>query len=161
MGSLVIDFSLIRNRALSVELVPKTAWGANLRSVLSEEEWDYVRQSVYKAANYRCQVCGGYGTNWPVECHEEWEWDDEDHIQRLVGLVALCPACHRVKHIGLANHYGKFEEAVNHLMEVNGWNQEQAIDHIHQAEIDCHRRSAWTWELDLSWLKKNYSERMI
>lgn len=39
----------------------------------------------------------------PVECHEVWDYDDDRKIQRLERRVALCPACHEVKHAGLAS----------------------------------------------------------
>jgi len=32
--------------------------------------------------------------------------DDEGKVQRLERLVALCPACHEVKHAGLASTWG-------------------------------------------------------
>jgi hypothetical protein len=34
-----------------------------------------------------------------LECHEEWDYDDETHVQKLTGLIALCGRCHRVKHL--------------------------------------------------------------
>lgn len=33
-----------------------------------------------------------------LECHEVWEYDEENSIQRLSKLLALCTPCHRVKH---------------------------------------------------------------
>lgn len=33
-----------------------------------------------------------------LECHEVWEYDEENSIQRLSGLLALCTWCHKVKH---------------------------------------------------------------
>jgi hypothetical protein len=26
-----------------------------------------------------------------MECHEIWEYNDEDKIQKLIGLISLCP----------------------------------------------------------------------
>jgi 5-methylcytosine-specific restriction endonuclease McrA len=74
-----------------------------------------LRKRTYRQANYRCQVCGGRGSKHPVECHEIWHYDDENKIQKLMGLIALCPSCHQVKHIGLAQIQGKGEEANRHL----------------------------------------------
>ncbi len=62
---------------LTVELVPRTCWFSNLRSELSKEEWDRLRRPVFERAGNRCEVCGGKGTQHPVECHEVWEYDDE------------------------------------------------------------------------------------
>jgi hypothetical protein len=69
---------------LTVELVPETSWYSNLRSELTEEQWDTVRRRCYVAADYRCEVCGGRGPKWPVECHEVWSYDDLEHVQTLV-----------------------------------------------------------------------------
>lgn len=33
-----------------------------------------------------------------LDCHEEWEYDEESRTQRLSKLLALCTPCHRVKH---------------------------------------------------------------
>ena len=39
--------------------------------------------------------------------HEVWDYDDARRVQRLVRLIALCPACHEVKHLGLAAKRGR------------------------------------------------------
>lgn len=86
---------------LTIELVPSTSWFSNLRSLLSSEEWDKIRRGCYKNANYKCEICSGVGPKHPVECHETWEYDEKQGIQKLIGLIALCPSCHEVKHVGL------------------------------------------------------------
>jgi hypothetical protein len=54
-------------------------------------------------------------------------WDDDDRkIQRLEQLVALCPACHEVKHAGLASKRGRLSAVIAHLAEVNHWSPEDA-----------------------------------
>jgi hypothetical protein len=55
----------------------------------------------------RCEICGGRGPEHPVECHERWRYNDLIRTQTLVRMIALCPACHQVKHVGLANVRGK------------------------------------------------------
>ena len=37
-----------------------------------------------------------------LHCHEIWNYGDLQHIQKLVGFVALCRLCHHVKHLALA-----------------------------------------------------------
>ena len=46
---------------LTIELVPSTAWGENLRKILKKEHWDILRKASYKRARYRCECCGGKG----------------------------------------------------------------------------------------------------
>ena len=140
---------------LTIELVPSTCWFTNLRSELSTSQWDKLRKATYRKANYRCEICGGKGDKHPVECHEIWDYDDENHIQALKGLIALCPACHQVKHIGLAKLRGKGEEAANHLKKVNGWNERQTQQYILEAFQTWNQRSQYQWQLDLTWLEQN------
>src|SRR5207302_1396445 len=79
---------------LTVELVPSSCWYTNVRSHVPKTVWDRLRRQVAAEAGNRCEICGGRGRRWPVECHEVWEYDDDEKIQRLQRLVALCPACH-------------------------------------------------------------------
>jgi hypothetical protein len=115
---------------LAVELVPKSLWYENLNKQLSKSDWDKLRRPVFKAAGHRCEICGGCGTEWPVECHERWDYDDERHVQRLVGFMALCASCHLVKHIGRARAHGQGTFAEAHLSSVNGWTSDSTSRYV-------------------------------
>jgi hypothetical protein len=135
---------------LTVELVPQTCWFSNVRDQVSREDWDRMRSQVYEHAGSCCEVCGGCGSKHPVECHEVWEYDETTGVQRLVRMVALCPACHEVKHMGLAGIKGRGEIAAAHLAEVNGWTPQVTAVYIDQAFDVWKARSARTWSLDVS-----------
>lgn len=139
---------------LTIELVPATSWFENVRSALKPSQWDRLRKATYARAGYRCEVCGGAGSKHPVECHELWEFNADTHVQKLTGLIALCPACHEVKHIGFAEQRGRLDNAAAHLMRVNGWNETQAVDYIAQAFMLWERRSSLTWQVDIEWAKQ-------
>ena len=49
---------------LTVELLPATTWGSNLRSVLRVSQWDKLRRGAYEAAQHRCEICGGAGNQY-------------------------------------------------------------------------------------------------
>ena len=138
---------------LGVELVPVTCWYSNVRSGLPTKEWDRLRKLSYAEADYKCEICGGKGTKHPVECHEIFEYDDENKVQTLRGLVALCPKCHRVKHIGKAQIDGLYGEARQHLADVNGWSIAKAEKYVIQQFEVWQKRSMYQWKLDLGWLK--------
>ncbi len=140
---------------LTVELVPQTCWYTNVRSNVSAEDWEGLRKFVFKRAGYRCEICGGRGDKWWVECHEQWEYDDARHIQKLVGFVALCPACHEVKHIGLATTRGRASIATDHLAIVNDWSLAEAEAHVEACFDVWEERSRHQWQLDISCLQ-NY-----
>lgn len=137
---------------LTIELIPKTSWYKNVRSNVSKEEWEKLKQVTFTRAGYRCEVCGGRGTRWPVECHEIFVYDDERRIQKLAGLIALCPPCHEVKHIGLAALRGKGNAAKAHLAKVNNWSLEDAELYIEGCFEAWYRRSRHPWAPDLSYL---------
>lgn len=132
---------------LTIELVPETSWFSNLRSLLSPEDWDKIRKHCYKKADYKCEICGGIGPKHPVECHETWEYIGE--TQKLIGLIALCPSCHEVKHIGLAGLNGRHDEAVKHFCKVNNCSKVEAEKCISEAFELWQKRSQQDWTLDV------------
>ncbi|MEG5910519.1 hypothetical protein [Enterobacter mori] len=64
---------------LTIELVPRTCWFDNVRSAVSSTDWKRLRQQTSRTAGWKCQICGGKGPRWPVECHEIWHYDDGRH----------------------------------------------------------------------------------
>jgi 5-methylcytosine-specific restriction endonuclease McrA len=138
---------------LDIELVPSTVWYSNLRSELTKAQWDHLRKNCYRAAGYVCEICGGKGPKWPVECHEIWDFNDETRTQTLTGLIALCPSCHEVKHIGLAGKRGRGEIARDHLAQVNNWTTEKAEAFIEGSFLVWAERSEFQWTLDISWVE--------
>jgi hypothetical protein len=143
---------------LTIELVPKSSWGNNLRSEanLSKEAWDKLRKSSYKKAGYRCEVCKGQGPKWPVECHEIWDYDDEKGVQTLKGLVSLCPICHKAKHLGRTLSVEPEEiktEVLLKIMDLNSFTEEQLEEYIISVFDKWQERSSKSWALDLTWLE--------
>ena len=138
---------------LTIELVPKGQWGTNLRSELPKNRWDQLRRTTYSNSGHTCEICGGRGKKWPVECHERWKYDEINKNQILIGLISLCPPCHEVKHMGRANAMGRGDEAKSHLMKVNGWTESEADAYIENAFKTWLRRSSENWSLDISWLE--------
>ena len=141
---------------LTVELVPSTCWYTNVRSNVSKAVWDRLRRHVAADAGQRCEICRGRGRRWPVECHEVWHYDDATKVQRLDRLVALCPACHEVKHSGLASKRGRLEAVIDHLADVNGWSPDDAALYLEVAFEQWARRSRHQWTLDISTLRTRY-----
>jgi Domain of unknown function (DUF5710) len=138
---------------LTIKLVPKSCWYSNVRSEVTPQSWELLKKRTFKAANYRCEICGGQGNQHPVECHEVWDYDDVRHIQRLVRLIALCPACHECKHIGFANVRGRGDIAAAHLASVNQWSAAVVSDYIGGCFKLWERRSQFKWDLDISCLE--------
>lgn len=126
----------------------------NVRAVVTTKQWDILRKQVTSAAWDVCQICGGIGPEHPVECHEIWEYNDETKVQKLAGMIALCPNCHMVKHFGFARISGKEDQAFSHFMKVNGLKKIQAEAEITKAFDTWRKRSTIDWTLDLSGLER-------
>lgn len=143
---------------LTIELVPSTCWYSNVRDNVTRSTWDKIRKLTYRNANYTCEICGGKGDRWPVECHEIWEYNDEEHIQTLKGLISLCPDCHKVKHFGLTSTRSEQEmyHAMNHLKKVNNFSKMETINYINESINIFHDRSKFEWKLDLSYLNQKF-----
>lgn len=143
---------------LVVELVPKTCHYSNVRTTLTTSEWNKIRFASYEKANNVCEICKQTGLeqgyNHKLECHEIWKYDDTKKIQKLVGLISLCPLCHQVKHIGRANAMGKQADVFKQLETVNGWDHKQVVEHVAEAFELYKERSKFKWTLDISLLKK-------
>lgn len=135
---------------LTVELVPRTCWYANVRTNVSKADWELCKRYVRDRSGDRCEICGGRGRKWPVECHEVWEYNDATHVQRLADLIALCPACHEVKHFGRAEAIGRLVAARMHLMDVNGWTERETLAYLRTAFDQWAARSMHDWTLDVS-----------
>jgi len=148
----------MKDPKLTLNLVPQNLWGQNLRSVLSRRDWDLVRKDCYKRAQFRCEICGDVGKKHPVECHEQWNYDDTNHILTLTGLLALCPSCHQVKHWGRSEGVGLGQVIRNHLMQVNGWDIRIAILYVEAAFDQWERRSVFDWSLNTDWIQNRLED---
>lgn len=135
---------------LTVELIPETCWFSNVRSSITRFEWDKIKKQVSSAAWDCCEICGGVGPRHPVECHEVWNYNDETKVQKLVRMIALCPACHQVKHIGFAITQNRGEQARTHLMQVNGWSLKKANAYILKSFEIWKKRSQHDWTLNIN-----------
>ena len=140
----------MKRMKLNFGLVPDGCWYTNLRSALPKEVWDRLRRAAYARAGGRCHICGAKGR---LEAHEVWSYDDERHIQRLETVIAVCPACHEVIHIGRTSLLGNEPRAQEHYMRVNGCSQSEYHDALGKAMREHAERSRHEWVTDISALR--------
>lgn len=148
---------------LTIELVPSTSWYSNLRKAVKPPVWDRLRKQVYAQCGNRCSVCG---SEYRLACHEVWDYDDVNHVQRLTGFTALCMWCHHVKHLGLAGilasegklDYGK---VIAHYMEVNACSRLAFSGHKRAAFQQWNERSEHEWRVDLGKYGKTLGLDMV
>ncbi len=138
-----------KNFKLSIELVPETCWHNNLRSLLPKEKWGVLRKKVYADYKNRCGICGNTGR---LEAHEMWQYDDENHIQKLIGIIALCSLCHGVSHFGRSETVASpawRERLIAHFMKINGATRGEFEAHRQEAYKIFEERSQHSWKLSL------------
>ncbi len=135
---------------LTPELIPYNMHYKNVRAVLSYADWQTIAKMSYRDSKYRCDICHRKGK---LECHEIWQFDDSNLIQKLVGLTTLCPDCHRVKHIGLAKKMGWYKDSLKHMAKVNGISKSRAQKYVDYAEMEVKQRKG-IYSLDLTYLNK-------
>jgi Domain of unknown function (DUF5710) len=135
---------------LFVDLIPQTSWFRNVRAAVDPTDWDRLRRMVYRRAGHRCEACGDSGAQ--LEAHERFTYDFQAGVQRLVRLICLCTACHRVTHFGRTMLEGDAagQAAIDHLQAVTGMIDLETELHIRDAFDLWARRSEVSWRVDLS-----------
>ena len=137
---------------LQIELVPKSSWCSNVRSVLKQSQWDKIRKSTYNKAGDKCEICKSTGKRHP-DCHEVWAYDSSSMTQRLAFFQAICPACHEVKHLGRAIARGNGNVAFNRFREFNSLDELLALRIRDAVFKEWRERSKVKWALDITLLK--------
>lgn len=142
---------------LGFELVPDGCWYSNLRSILSKAQWDYIKQDAKARAGGKCAICGKKTDK--LEAHERWCYDEDNRVQKLEDVVAVCKDCHSVIHIGRTQLKGDIERAEEHFMKVNGCTYAEYRKALGQANEEHKRRNLVSeWGLDLSFLRRYVSD---
>jgi hypothetical protein len=135
---------------LAVDLVPQKQWYKNLRKQVPHSVWDKLRKEVYAQSDFKCQICGAEGK---LNCHEIWEYEEKNLVQRLTGFHAVCSMCHHVTHFGMSSILASqghldIEEVIRHFMKVNGVSREAFEEHLSEATDIWQYRSQFEWVLD-------------
>ena len=140
---------------LSIELIPRSSWGRNLRITLGKGRWKRLSQEVRDAAGGRCEICGSMTR---VQCDEQWSFDDVRHVQRLVRLRCVCQMCHHVVNFERTKAVARAQpdryptlvaDVISHFMLVNGVDRAVFDKHRDEAIATWSSRSAGSdWTID-------------
>lgn len=140
---------------LFVDMVPRSCWFTNVRSCVSQQDWERLRRMVTGRADHRCEVCGAgvdQAAGRRLDVHERWAYDDHTSVQSLRRLICLCEDCHLTTHLGYANVTARADQALSHLRAVTGMSTDEVAAHVSAASELWSTRSARVWTLDLSML---------
>jgi len=146
---------------LNIELVPSTVWFSSIYQIYKRNnklnKWRKIKKELFDLEGRRCFLCGK--ERGRLEAHEFWEYDDENHIQKLVAIHHLCGMCHKIKHIGFWRYTEKGreklartglsrEDLINHFCKVNNCSQDEFFQHEKEAFKIWEERSKYDWEQD-------------
>lgn len=139
---------------LAIELIPIPTMNVNVRSHISSYRWRQLSLNVQRRDGYACVICGrrkGHEVH-KLHCHEQWEFDEELGIQRLVDMISLCFQCHMIKHIGFADMQGWIEQyaLIEHFCKVNEVEREQFAIHLDESVQQWIIRNRIDWTVDMS-----------
>ena len=137
--------------------VPDSCWYSNLRVHLPTKVWDLIRKDAYAKANGRCMICNRPAKR--LEAHEDWSYDEVNHIQKLERVVAICHSCHSVIHIGRTQLLGDEDKAIAHFCKVNECSYSDYRRALGIAN-EKHRRlnEVPEWKLEVSVIAKFFDE---
>lgn len=142
-------------QGLFVDMVPSSCWFTNVRTCVSQQDWERLRRMITRRAEQRCEICGATedrAARRRLEAHERWAYNDATGVQTLRRLICLCSDCHLSTHLGYANVTGRADQALTHLSTVTGMTDTQIDNHVRAANQLWITRSRRTWSLDLSML---------
>jgi hypothetical protein len=122
----------MQNFKLTIDLLPKGAWGNDFSITLPKKQWDALRKTCYELAGNKCEICGKETPN--LAAHEVWTFDVDNKTQTLKEIVALCPACHGVKHFRNSTRIGYGEQSKAHFMKINNCDFNAFMEHYLEAQ---------------------------
>ena len=136
----------MKNYKLTIDLLPKGAWGNDFSRTLPKTEWDKIRNICYEKAHNHCSICG-FETD-DLDAHEIWDFNLETKTQTLKNIVAICSKCHGVKHFRNSLRLGFGENAKHHFMKVNNASELDFASHLAKAQILFDERNKiYRWKM--------------
>lgn len=142
---------------LKIELVPSSVWYSSLYRLLPRQVWHRTKERLFAEEGRKCYICSY--KQGPLSAHEFWEYNDDEHIQKLVAVHHLCSLCHKIKHIGFWCHTADGraklgeqgldrEGLIEHFCNVNNCAKKEFLEHEEKAFDLWRERSKHEWEQD-------------
>ena len=147
-------FVMVQVGPFEVDLVPKPSWGKKVSTILGGRKWRNIRKRELDRVRNRCEICGQEGEPRELICHELWEYDDANHVQRLRGYNVVCRGCNLIYHLGYAASNELANEAIEHFSKLTGLGFREArelLNSKYRELIQIHKeRSKHDWKIDVS-----------
>jgi hypothetical protein len=133
-------------RTLSINPVPKSLWGRNLRAscALGDGGWRKLRASLLRDCGATCEICGRRPARWFG--HEVWRYSVSKPraVAKLVGVMMICGLCHACEHFPRTVKCGtpeNVEAAAKHYCRVNRIDRERFLRDLELALARWHKLS--------------------
>lgn len=158
---------------LAIELVPSTVWFSSLYQIYKERnqlnEWRKIKEQLFRVEGRRCWICGKEGR---LEAHEFWEYDDENHTQRLTAVHHLCGMCHKIKRIGFWCHTEEGRKLLeksglprddlgSHFCVINNCSRREFEEHEEESFKLWRERSKYEWKQDFGKYDPNHNGQIF
>ena len=134
---------------LYIDMIPKTTYFKNVRSLFGENDWNLIRHHIYSRCDYRCECCNKKKNRY-LEAHERWLFDETTQTQKLIRIIALCKLCHSATHYGHSKRTKNMDKINMHIKKINNYNDEELKNHIKESYDIWKSRNNIKWNLDFS-----------
>jgi len=134
---------------LYIDMIPKTSYFKNVRSLFNDTDWNLIRHHIYERSSYRCECCGVKRFKY-LDAHERWIYDYETKTQKLIRIIALCRLCHQATHFGHSKKTKNIDKIKEHLKKVKKINDMDLENHIKEAYNIWNDRNKIEWIIDTS-----------
>jgi len=134
---------------LYIDMIPKTSYFKNVRSLFNDTDWNLIRHHIYERSSHRCECCGVKRFKY-LDAHERWIYDYETKTQKLIRIIALCRLCHQATHFGHSKKTKNIDKIKEHLKKVKKINDMDLENHIKEAYNIWNNRNKIEWIIDTS-----------
>ncbi|MBN6739031.1 hypothetical protein JKG47_00440 [Acidithiobacillus sp. MC6.1] len=140
------------------DLIPVSAHGTSLASLLTKKDWDAIRKPLIENRSYTCEACGRRQSKG-LNAHEIWEYHlperskqgcSRQGVQRLAEIKILCHKCHIMYHLAFAGLKGQWEETIDRLMCLHRWDTSRTETFLGAVDARKDSFNLYSWILDLS-----------
>ena len=146
------------DKKLKIELIPDGCWHYNLRNLLSEAQWNFIKKDAKERSDFKCSICGRKTSR--LEAHEQWSYDTDKGIVKLENVIAICKDCHGAIHMNRTQLTSNAIKVEDHYMKVNNCSYSQMRADMGKANEEQKRLNLVDeWKLDASWLKRFTGEK--
>ena len=134
---------------LYIDMIPKTSYFKNVRSLFNDTDWNLIRHHIYERSSYRCECCGVKRFKY-LDAHERWIYDYETKTQKLIRIIALCRLCHQATHFGHSKKTKNIDKIKEHLKKVKKIDDIELDSCIKEAYNIWNDRNKIEWIIDTS-----------